>query len=107
MKTFACFFALLLCFPEVWSQWTPYDVWAADQIGLGLLLAMCGALLWRRHLALSCVLLIFGFARTGCVAAWPEASDAAGSICDAQTGLPLTVGVLGVLLYTVERLRRG
>lgn len=106
MKALALAVLLVLSMPESWAGLTPFDVWAVDQIAQGLLIAMLAALSWRwcRVLAFSGV--VFGLARSGCTAAWPDAADPHGSICDAQTGIPLTVAVLGLALFFVGRMTR-
>lgn len=99
--------AILLGMPEAWSRLTPFDIWAADQIGVGLLLALLGASLWthgRRMLA--AVAIVPGAGRAGCTAMWPDASDASGSICDQQLGVPLTLALLCLALLALERMRR-
>lgn len=96
---------LLLNLSEYWHKATPWDVWAADKVAQGLLVA--SAPFWARHRGAAGMALVFGVARAGCTAMWPDASDAGGSICDAQTGLPLTIGLLGAACWTAGRLTRG
>jgi hypothetical protein len=98
---------IALSMPEAWAWMTPYDLWASDQIAVGVLIATLGACAWRVSPFAAICAVVIGMARTSCVAIWPTASDAAGSICDAQTGMPLTVGVLAMALYALGRLSRG
>lgn len=94
---------LMLNASEFWRPLTPWDTWHADYMAQGVLIAL--APFWARHWAAATVAVIFGIARTGCAALWPEASDPNGSICDRQTGLPITVGLLAAALWALERIR--
>lgn len=107
MKTLYFALILILSSPEAWHSWLGIDVWAADQIGQGLLVCTLAACVWIHNKPAAILAGVFGISRTSCVAIWPNASDAAGSICDAQTGIPLTVGVLAVALYALGRMNRG
>jgi hypothetical protein len=98
---------IALATPEAWAWLTPYDLWAADQIAVGLAIATLGACLLGRNTFAAFCAIVIGTFRTSCVAIWPNASDAAGSICDAQTGLPLTVGFLALALYALGKVCRG
>lgn len=92
---------VMLNMSEAWMPF--YDVWAADQVCVGLMVAT--APFWARHKAAAGFAVVFGTARAGCTAVWPNASDTGGSICDMQSGLPLTVGVLALALQALERMR--
>lgn len=102
---------LLLGMPEFWHRLTPYDVWAADQIAVGLLVLLLAAMSYRMtrdrlvRLA-SRVAAVLGVGRSACTAVWPNASDAQGSICDSQLGLPLTLALLVLTLLAMDRMRR-
>lgn len=105
MSLAALVLVLLLNLPEYWHKATWLDLWSADYAAQGVLVAT--AAFWARHreaLGMACV---FGLLRAGCISIWPEASDPAGSICVAQTGLPITVGLLGAACWTAGRLTRG
>lgn len=96
---------LTLSMPEAWVWLTPWwDIWAADQVATGLLVTTLGVICGRLCSWIAGGLAVaFGIARTSCVGLWPNASDASGSICDLQTGLPLTVGVIVLALAALKR----
>lgn len=106
MKALPAVLVLLLGMPEFWVRLTPYDIWAADSIAVGLLVALLAAVCYRRWPTAAALAFVFGAGRSACTAVWPDASDAKGSICDAQTGLPLTLAVLIITLFAVDRMRR-
>jgi hypothetical protein len=106
VKALPAVLVLLLGMPEVWAWMTPFDVWLADQIATGLLVMLLAALAFRRSPAAAALAMVFGAGRSVCTAVWPDASDAQGSICDSQTGLPLTLAVLILTLFAVDRMRR-
>ncbi len=98
-----------LSMPEAWAWLTAYDTWAADQIAIGLLHTGAGALLWmsRPDLRAACaVLVVMGAMRSVCVAIWPDASDAGGSIFDKETGIPGTLVIAGLAAWAADRKRR-
>lgn len=81
---------------------TQYDVWAADQISVGVLLLLLAIREWMRgNRLVAGIVATYGVGRAGCTALWPDASDAQGSICDKQLGFPLTVALLLVVLIAL------
>jgi hypothetical protein len=103
MKLLQMALVLILCMPEFWYQVTPYDIWAADQIAQGALISLLGIMLFLQNKYAAAAAIVFGLGRSACVGIWPESSDSAGSICDMQTGLPLTVGVIAIALWVAGR----
>jgi hypothetical protein len=106
VKALPVVLVLMLCMPEFWVRLTWYDIWAADQIAVGLLVALLAASCYRRWPTAATLAFVFGVGRSACTTVWPDASDAQGSICDSQTGLPLTLAVLTAALLALDRMRR-
>lgn len=105
MSIAALVVVLVLNLPEYWRALTPWNIWSADYIAQGAFVAL--APWWTRYPAVCVLGVTCGLLRTGCEAIWPNASDPGGSICDAQTGLPLTLGVTSLAaLYVAWRYRR-
>lgn len=92
----AVLLVLFLNSPEYWGPLLPWwDIAALDYMAQGLLITT--AVIWARYAPSLALAAVFGIARTGCAAIWPNASSTNAAICDQQTGLPLTLGVVSIV----------